>query len=124
MDPVEGTVERIVRAINSRDAKVITALFAPDARIVQYGEGGKLREGGLDAVHAAFSQIFAGATGATMEVRDLLTTTDRVACVFAVQKTSTQGPASTIFAPAFFRVRDGQVAEFTSYHLHLPAGEA
>ncbi|MGH2534844.1 MAG: alpha/beta fold hydrolase [Thermomicrobiales bacterium] len=116
----DGAVERIVAAINSHDPDAIAALFAADCRVVEYGEGGCIRDGGIDAVHATFAQIFDESGAATMEVRDVIADEERVACVFAIHKSE----ATTIVAPAFFRLRDGQVAEFVSYHLHVPAGDA
>jgi hypothetical protein len=124
--PAAGTgtmasaAERIVAAINSHDPDAIAALFATDCRIVEFGEGGRIRDGGIDAVHATFVQIFDGVSSATMEVRDIIADDDRVACVFAIHKRE----ATTILAPAFFRLRDGRVAEFVSYHVQVPAGEA
>ncbi|MGH2558419.1 MAG: alpha/beta fold hydrolase [Thermomicrobiales bacterium] len=119
-ETIDGAVERIVAAINRHDSAAITALFAADCRVIEYGEGGRIRDGGIDAVRATFEQIFAGAGNATMEVRDVIADDERVACVFAIHKSA----ATTIVAPSFFRLREGKVAEFVSYHLHVPAGDA
>lgn len=118
LDGAEAVLERVVRAINSRDPDAITALFAPDGRIVQHGVGGVVRAGGLDTARLAFERVLTAAPGATIEARDVLANGNRVACVFAVRSALNPDPADdTILAPAFLRVRGDQVAEFVSYSL-------
>jgi len=114
----EAVLERVVRAINSRDPDAITALFAPDGRIVQHGVGGVVREGGLETARVAFDRVLTAAPGATVEARDVLANGNRVACVFAVRPSLNPDPTgATILAPAFLRIRGDQVAEFVSYSL-------
>jgi hypothetical protein len=119
-------VERIVRAVNSRDAEAVTALFAPHGRIIQYGEGGRVREGGIETARAAFGRIFAGSQSVVMEAHDLIAQNDRIACVFAVHDATPSpavAPAVAILAPAFLRIDDGRITEFISYNLHVPADQ-
>ncbi len=118
-------VERIVRAVNSRDEDAVVKLFAPDGRIVQFGEGGLVHQGGLEAARSAFARVFEGQPGVAMEARDVVVSGDRAACVFAVRDTTASvddGPAA-ILAPAFLTVRDGRLVEFVSYNLHVPASQ-
>ncbi len=123
---VAEAIERIVRAVNSRDAEAVVALFAPDGRIVQFGEGGLVRQGGLEAARTAFARVFEGQPGVAMEARDIVVSGDRAACVFAVRDmtASVDDEAAAILAPAFLTVRDGRLVEFVSYNLHVPASHA
>ena len=120
-DPAAGSaaalVERVVRAVNSRDEAAVAALFAPDGRVRQYGGNGAVREGGLEAAREAFARVFAGDPGAALEARDVLASGDRAACVFALRGTA----SDAVLAPAFLRVRDGRLIELTTYTLHVPA---
>jgi hypothetical protein len=115
-------IERILRVIHSGDAEAISAVFAPDCRIVQYGEGAKLREGGIDAVRAALSQLLAGSDGTEVGVHDLVASDDRLACVFAIHRID-QTQATTHLAPVFFRLHDQRVTQVVSYRLSVPTGE-
>jgi pimeloyl-ACP methyl ester carboxylesterase len=115
-------IDRLVRVIHSGDAEAISTVFAPDCRIVQYGEGAKLREGGIDAVKAALAQLLAGGDGADVEVRDLVASDKRLACVFAIHRTD-RGHATTHLAPVFFELQDQRVTHVVSYRLNVPTGE-
>ena len=115
-------VERVVRAINSRDDAAVAALFTPDGRIVQYRAGGKVRDGGLAEVRQAFWDIFADLPGGAVTARDVVVAGDRVACVLMVRDVEGQEGAETaILAPVFLRVREDRIVELTSYGLRLPA---
>ena len=145
MDTPEGEggtaaalLERVARAVNSRDADAIGALFAPDGRIVQYGEGGRVRDGGLDQARAAFGRVLAAASDVTMGVRDVVADGERAAGVFVVQTATAtadggaggeeDGVAPDLadgatLAPAFLRARGGRIAELVTYNLHVPASQ-
>lgn len=117
----EAIVERVVRAVNSRDEAALAALFAADGRVVQYRAGGKVREGGADAVQAAFRDIFTDLPGGVMTVGDVVADGERIACVVTIRDdaggvaTVDPPPDLTILAPVFLRLRDGLIVEFTSY---------
>jgi pimeloyl-ACP methyl ester carboxylesterase len=115
-------IDRIIRVIHSGDAEAISAVFAPDCRIVQYGEGAKLQEGGIDAVRAALSHLLAGSDGMKVEVHNLVASADRLACVFVIHRTD-QAQATTHLAPVFFRLHDQRVIQIVSYRLSVPTGE-
>ena len=118
-----AAVERIVRAINARDAEAAAAAFAPDGRIAQYRSEGLVREGGPEAARAAFADVLAGLPGGVVEARDVVAGGDRAACVLVVRDpVAPAGDASTVLlAPVFLRVRDGRIVELASYGLRLPA---
>jgi uncharacterized protein (TIGR02246 family) len=131
-DPAGGAaalLERVVRAVNSRDPDAVAALFAPDGRIVQYGEGGRVREGGLGAARDAFGRVLGAGTDVAMSLRDVVAAGDRAAGVFVVQAGSGEAgddpggdpPDGATLAPAFVRARDGRIAELITYDLRVPA---
>lgn len=115
-------IERIVAAINSRDAMAVEAAFASDGRIVQYRPEGKVRDGGLDAARQAFEEIFVDLPGGVVEARDIVATDDHAACVLIVRDPvpTADDTATIVLAPLFVRVRGEQIVELTSYGLRLP----
>ena len=122
-------VERLVRAINGGDEAALAALFAPDGRVVQYRPEGKVREGGIEAAHAAFRDVVADLPGAVTAARDVVAAEDRVAAVLTIRDdtggaaTADPPPDLAILAPIFLRLREGRIVEFASYGLRLPARE-
>jgi len=122
-------VERLVRAINGRDEAALAALFAADGRVVQYRPEGKVREGGGEAAHAAFRDVFADLPGGVMTAAEVVAAGDRVARVLTVRDaaggaaTADPPPDLAILAPVFLRLREGRIVEFASYGLRLPANE-
>lgn len=115
-----GAVDLLVRAINSRDTSAVVDAFASDGQIVQYRPEGRIREGGLAAVRAAFDDLFADFPGGTVEASDIVAEGDRVACVLAVREPLGDGDR-VLLAPVFLRVRDQRIAELASYGLRVPA---
>ena len=123
-DPAASTavVERMVRAINSRDDAAAAALFAAYGRIVQYRPEGKVREGGPAAAREAFQDLFAELPRGVVQARDVVATADRVACVLMMRDAGDVSPPPAdvaILAPVFLRLRSGQIVEFASFGLRL-----
>jgi len=113
-------VERMVRAINSRDPSVIESLFAPTCRVKQYAEGGLAREGGREAVRAAFDAIFSAEPSGAGESVDIVTDGNgRVAFVLSIQRPLETSEAPALLVPIFLTMQGDQVSEFTAYRIGL-----
>jgi len=130
-EPGAQLVERLIAAVNGRHAATFEALFAPDVRAVQYAEGGKVREGGIETARAAFGRVFSGAAGAQVEARDVVAGGDRLACVFIIKnetfaatRLAHHAEARATVVPAFCRLRDDRIAELVTFHLHIPITQA
>jgi pimeloyl-ACP methyl ester carboxylesterase len=114
------TVERMVRAINSRDPSVIETLFAADCDVKQYAEGGLVREGGREAVRAAFDAIFEAEPSGFGESVDVVADGNgRVAFVLSIQRPPDASEASPLLVPIFLTMRGDQVSKFTAYRIGL-----
>jgi esterase len=117
--PVE-VVERMVRAINSRDPNVIEELFNSDCQVKQYAEGGIVREGGVEAVQAAFESIFAEEPSSSGEAIDVVAGNgDCAAFVLSIQRPADSESAPPVLVPIFFTLRDDRVSKFSSYRIGL-----
>ena len=119
--PTSGdVVERIVRAINSRDPRVIDELFDRDCRVRQYAEGGLVREGGIGAVRDAFESIFQVNPSSASEAIDVVAGEgDRIAFVLSIQRPPDSPDAPPVHAPIFLRLHDGRINEFMAYRVGL-----
>jgi pimeloyl-ACP methyl ester carboxylesterase len=116
----DDVVERIVRAINSRDPRVIDELFDHDCQVRQYAEGGLVREGGIEAVRDAFESIFQVNPSSASEAIDVVAGEgDRIAFVLSIQRPPDSPDAPPVHAPIFLRLHDGRINEFTAYRVGL-----
>ncbi len=113
-------VEQMIRAINSRDPSVIDTLFTADCQVKQYAEGGLVREGGPEAVRAAFDAIFEAEPSGSGESVDLVVDDGgRVAFVLSIQRPPDATEAPPLLVPIFLALQGDQVSEFTAYRIGL-----
>lgn len=126
----EAAIAHLIEAINARNQTTFEAVFAPSVHVVQFGEGGKVREGGREAARAAFGRVTSGSPNAMIAVQDLVVTGAQAACVFTIWNPVRQGnqrvhhlePRATLI-PAFLQFTDGKITELTTYHLHVPISQ-
>lgn len=125
-----AVIAQLVAAVNQRRPAAFEAMFAPTVHVVQFGEGGKVREGGLETARAAFGRVTSGNASTVIDCEDLLSDADRVACRFTIRNPGREAtvrphhpePRATLI-PAFLRIEHGRITELTTYHLHVPVSQ-
>lgn len=109
----DGTIERVIAAINGRDDAVVEALFAPDGRFTLYAADGGRTVGGADVARDAFWRLLDAHPGATVVWRQRIESDDRAATVLEVRSPGSAEPS--LLLPLFMDIAAGRITAMTIF---------